>query len=94
MRKVFIRVAKLEPRMPALPRMENGFKNPVDQFVNAYFKDKNIAWPEPVDDRTYIRRIYLDIVGLLPPPEKVDAFITDHDPDKRNENGGRIASAQ
>ena len=92
--KSVYRVAKLEPRMPALPPDGNGFKNPVDQFVNAYFKDKKIAWPEPVNDRTYIRRIYLDIVGLLPPPEKVDAFNADHDPDKRNENGGRIASAQ
>ena len=81
--KSVYRVAKLEPRMPALPPDGNGFKNPVDQFVNAYFKDKKIAWPEPVDDRTYIRRIYLDIVGLLPPPEKVDAFTADTDPDKR-----------
>ena len=70
--------------MPPLPPDGNGFKNPVDQFVNAYFKDKKIAWPEPVNDRIYIRRIYLDIVGLLPPPEKVDAFIADQDPDKRS----------
>ena len=81
--KSVYRVAKLEPRMPALPPDGNGFANPVDQFVNAYFKDKKIAWPEPVNDRTYIRRIYLDIVGLLPPPEKVDAFTADPDPHKR-----------
>ena len=82
--KSVYRVAKLEPRKPALPADESGLKNPVDQFVNAYFKDKKITWPEPVSDRTYIRRIYLDIIGLLPPPEKVDAFITDPDPEKRN----------
>ena len=82
--KSVYRVAKLEPRLPALPSDGKGFKNPIDQFVNAYFKDKNIAWPEPINDRTYIRRIYLDIVGLLPPPEIVDAFIMDHDPEKRN----------
>ena len=52
--------------------------------MNAYFKDKKITWPAPVNDRTYIRRIYLDIIGLLPPPERVDAFITDHDPEKRH----------
>ncbi len=82
--KSVYRVAKLEPRKPALPADESGFKNPVDQFVNAYFKDKKITWPAPVNDRTYIRRIYLDIIGLLPPPEKVDAFITDPDPEKRH----------
>ena len=81
--KSVYRVAKLEPRIPLLPPDGNGFKNPIDKFVNAYFKNKKIAWPEPVNDRTYIRRIYLDIVGLLPPPEKVDAFTADTDPDKR-----------
>ena len=81
--KSVYRVAKLEARIPPLPPDGNGFKNPIDKFVNAYFKNKKIAWPEPVNDRTYIRRIYLDIVGLLPPPEKVDAFTADTDPDKR-----------
>ena len=81
--KSVYRVAKLEPRIPALPPDGNGFKNHVDQFVNAYFKDNKITWPEAVDDRTYIRRIYLDIVGLLPPPEKVDAFTANPDPYKR-----------
>src|SRR5690606_16268447 len=34
-------------------------------------------------DRTYLRRIYLDIVGLLPSPEELQAFATDTSPDKR-----------
>src|SRR5690606_28313704 len=53
------------------------------RFVNAYFEDKDFEWPEPVDDRVYIRRVYLDIIGLLPTPESVNAFMVDHNPDKR-----------
>lgn len=82
--KSVYRVAKLEPRKPALPQGQAGLKNPIDQFVSAYFKEKNIQWPELVSDRIYIRRVYLDIIGLLPPAEKVDAFVQDSDPNKRS----------
>ena len=76
-------VAELAPRRPAIPADQPGLNNPVDRFVNAYFKDKNIEWPESVGDRAYIRRVYLDIIGLLPTPESVNAFIVDPNPDKR-----------
>ena len=36
-----------------------------------------------MDDRRFIRRAYLDVVGLLPTPEQVDAFLRKDDPDKR-----------
>ncbi|HKZ37670.1 MAG TPA: c-type cytochrome domain-containing protein, partial [Chryseolinea sp.] len=81
--KSVYRVAELEPRMPGLPPEQTGLKNPVDLFVNEYFKEKKISWPTLVDDRIYIRRVYLDIIGLLPPPEKVEAFVKENNPDKR-----------
>ena len=34
--------------------------------------------PELVDDRTYIRRVYLDLVGLLPEPDEVSKFVCRH----------------
>ena len=81
--KSIYRVAALAPRMPVLPSDNSDLKNPVDQFVNAYFKSKDISWPTIVDDKIFIRRIYLDIIGLLPPPEKIDSFIADRNPSKR-----------
>lgn len=77
------RVAELAPRRPALPADKPGLNNPVDRFVNAYFEDKDLEWPESVVDRVYIRRVYLDIIGLLPTPESVNAFMVDPNPDKR-----------
>ncbi len=81
--KSVYRVAELAPRIPALPKGQSGLENPIDRFVNAYFEKKKITWPAVVADRIYIRRVYLDIIGLLPPPEKVDAFVEDSDPNKR-----------
>lgn len=77
------RVAELAPRKPAIPSDQPGLINPVDRFVSVYFEDKDIEWPEAVNDKLYIRRVYLDIIGLLPPPEKIRAFEVDPNPNKR-----------
>ena len=58
--------------------------NPVDRFVSAYFAEHNLAWPEPATDRVFIRRAYLDLIGLLPEPDAVDAFLADQASDKRD----------
>ncbi len=81
--KSIFRVAPLAPRNPTLPPVTAGLTNPVDRFVNVYFKNNNIDWRKPVSDRIYIRRVFLDIIGLLPPPQKVVAFMADTRPDKR-----------
>jgi uncharacterized membrane protein len=81
--KSVYRVAELAPRMPVIPEGGKNVTNPVDRFVNGYFKTKKISWPSAVDDRIYIRRVYLDIIGLLPPAEKVDSFMADSNPSKR-----------
>ncbi len=81
--KVF-RTAALEPRNPPLPSASASTgNNPVDIWVNEYFKNKKIYWPELVDDRTYLRRIYLDITGIIPTAEETKQFIEDVRPDKR-----------
>ena len=42
--------------------------------------DKSLEPPREADRRTLIRRAYLDLVGLLPPPAEVDAFVKDPSP--------------
>lgn len=81
--KSVYRVAALEPRLPALPEAPAGITNPIDRFVNVYFQQHKLAWKNVVDDRTYQRRVYLDVVGLLPTPEQITAFVADTRPDKR-----------
>ena len=56
-------------------------KNGIDQFVLAKLESENLA-PSPEADRaTLIRRVSLDLTGLLPSPEEVHAFAEDRAPD-------------
>lgn len=73
----------LKPRAVTLPQAQPGFEHPIDRIVKAYW-DKNKVSPAPVvDDITFMRRIYWDLVGLLPPIAEVEKFQKDADPKKR-----------
>jgi len=77
------RLAPLAPRDPSLPPTTADITNPIDRWTNQYFSSNKISWPALVDDRTYLKRISLDITGLLPSPEEFNSFIKDVRPDKR-----------
>lgn len=81
--KSVYRVAALEPRKPTLPADKPGLANPIDRFVDIYFQENKIVWPEVVDDRVYIRRVFLDLIGLLPSYQEINAFLVDPNPEKR-----------
>src|SRR5680860_1146856 len=74
--------AELALSRPDLPDVRNQ-KHPVDKFIGAYFDENSVEWPKVVDDRTFIRRAYLDIIGLLPRPEEIKSFVNDQEPGKR-----------
>ncbi len=83
--KSIYRVAELAPRMPILPPATAEFPQPIDRLVNTYFQKNKLTWKPIVDDRTYIRRVYLDVIGLLPTPENIQVFEADTRPDKREQ---------
>ncbi len=57
--------------------------NFVDELINAKL-DKLRITPSPLcTDETFIRRAYLDLVGMLPTPDETAAFLTDIAADKR-----------
>ncbi len=58
-------------------------KHSLDKFIDRYFEQKQLKWPKVVDDRIFVRRAYLDIIGLLPESTVMAAFISDTDPNKR-----------
>ena len=56
-------------------------RTPVDAFVLAKLEEKGLK-PSPDADRaSFIRRATLDVSGLIPTPEEVDAFVKDRSPD-------------
>ena len=82
--KIF-REAPMPLRVPDVPQTPLELTNPIDRLVHAYFQEHNIPWPEAIDDRQFIRRSYLDVVGLLPNPDSIAVFMADSNPDKRSQ---------
>ena len=55
----------------------NWLKSPVDRFVILKLKENSIEPNRPTSKIKWIRRAYLDLVGLPPSPVAVDAFLGD-----------------
>jgi hypothetical protein len=70
-------------RPVSLPPAVDGRANPVDRIVDAWQAARGVTRPPRCDDRTFVRRASLDLVGLLPDPDRVERFVADTDPDKR-----------
>ncbi len=74
--------AYLVPERPALPAVSDSSwtRNGIDHFVLARLDESGLK-PRPEADRTtLIRRVTLDLTGLPPKPEEIDAFLSDRSP--------------
>jgi hypothetical protein len=76
----FSRPLALQPAADPAESGDTG--NPVDLVLQDYFAKQQIEFPPLVDDRHFIRRLKLDLLGLLPTAEEVQRFVRDEDPDK------------
>jgi mono/diheme cytochrome c family protein len=82
----------LRPRRPELPLARRGLENPIDRLLEPYFAQHQIKPGKPVDDRTFARRLYLDVIGLLPSVTELEAFLKDPRADKRERLAERLLS--
>jgi hypothetical protein len=72
-------VAPQRPYVPAVKKTA-WVRTPIDAFVLALLEREKLA-PSPDADRpTLIRRLSIDLTGLPPTPQEVDAFVADSDP--------------
>jgi hypothetical protein len=55
----------------------------IDGFVDAHLASQGLAPAPLADDATLVRRLWLDLVGTIPPAAEVAAFLADERPDKR-----------
>ncbi|MBM4071657.1 MAG: DUF1549 domain-containing protein [Planctomycetes bacterium] len=60
-----------------------GRNNVIDDHVFKKLHDLRIPPSEACDDATFIRRVYLDTIGVLPTPAEIRAFVADRAADKR-----------
>lgn len=73
----------LKPRRPELPPILDDRENLVDRILDADLAAHQVARPESVDDAVFLRRVSLDLVGVLPEPTLLEKFLADNAGDKR-----------
>jgi hypothetical protein len=75
--------AFIPPKRPAPAKVTaaNWVANPIDSFVLARLEKEGLKPSPPTDKTTLLRRLSLDLIGLPPTPEEVDAFVADKSKD-------------
>ena len=65
-----------------LPRADadHWSRNFIDRYVLSAARREHLTMNPEADRRTLIRRVFLDLIGLPPSPEQVDAFVDSDDP--------------
>jgi len=59
-------------------------RNLVDEAVQAKLRTVRVTPSAPADDATFVRRAYLDALGVLPTATETREFLQDRRPDKRD----------
>jgi hypothetical protein len=68
---------------PPLAEGKNVSDHPIDRFLAVKLRAANLKPAELVDDWAFIRRVTLDVVGVVPTRPEIAAFIDDQRPDRR-----------
>ncbi|HZZ72603.1 MAG TPA: DUF1549 and DUF1553 domain-containing protein [Pirellulales bacterium] len=55
----------------------------IDAEIRQVWSREKIALPAPADDSTFLRRVSLDLTGIIPTADEAKAFLDDADPHKR-----------
>ena len=68
---------------PAVPEVKDAARaqSPLDHFVLSRLDEEDLRPAAPASREAFIRRATLDVIGLPPTPEEVEAFVTDDSPD-------------
>ncbi|RUL87359.1 PSD1 and planctomycete cytochrome C domain-containing protein [Tautonia sociabilis] len=76
--------AFVTPTRPDPPAVEDEswVRNPIDRFI-LHRLDREGLRPSPeAEPEALVRRVFLDLIGLPPTPEDVDAYLADDRPDR------------
>jgi hypothetical protein len=76
------------------PHVPRDSSNPIDAFIAAEYKAKELKPIGQADKRTLLRRVYLDLIGLPPTPAEQEAFEQDKSPDAYDKVVDRLLDSE
>ena len=84
-----------KPVMPAIPKVRNPgwVRNPIDAFVLARLDQEGLKPSAEADRATLLRRASLDLIGLPPSLDEIDAFLADASPDAYERQVDRLLAS-
>ena len=79
-------IAPVQPEVPTLDHIpdavfEDWRDHPIDRFVGRRLIEEGLTPQDDADRLTLLRRLSLDLIGLPPTPDQIDAFVSDQSPD-------------
>ena len=83
--------AFLPPRRPALPADLRG--SPIDAFVDQGLRQAGLTANPEADRATLLRRLALDLTGLAPSAEELEAFLKDRSADAYEKQVDRLLAS-
>lgn len=87
--------AYIAPTRPAVPTTKDTswVANPIDAFILSHLESKNIKPSPQADKSALLRRLSLDLTGLPPTPEELEAFLKDNHPDAYERQVDRLLAS-
>jgi hypothetical protein len=85
----------IPPQAPDVPRVRDAswLRNPIDAFVLARLEKEGLRPAPEADRHTLLRRVSLDLTGLPPTPQELDAFLADQSPDAYEKAVNRLLAS-
>src|SRR5258708_4528237 len=68
---------------PHAAAQEAALRDRIDAQVQAAWTRAKVAPVAPADDATFLRRVYLDLIGTIPTFEEAQAFLQSKSPERR-----------
>jgi mono/diheme cytochrome c family protein len=84
------------PAAVSIPSVRHAdrIRNPVDSFILNKLEAKGLTLAPEADRLTLLRRATIDLTGLLPEPDEIQAFLADRDPNAYERLIDRLLASQ
>lgn len=84
-RHAWVRDQYASNQQPTVPEVEDSQRvnNAIDSFIEDRLAGESVVPTPLVDDWEFIRRVSLDVIGVIPTPEAIEQFFADPAPQRR-----------